>query len=80
MDVVVVIRSVMIKMVIVNLGVLNTVVRIIAWIRTLQASKMTTFQMGVVRLEVVIRAVQCPVSVIGKGQVIVEDLPIRVRG
>jgi len=35
--VVVVIRSVIIKMVIVSVGVLNTVVRIIAWIRTQQA-------------------------------------------
>jgi len=41
MDVVVVIG---IKVVIVNLGVLNTVVRIIAWNRTQQVQKMTTFQ------------------------------------
>jgi len=37
MDVVVVIRFIMIKVVIVNLGVLNTVARIIAWNRTQQA-------------------------------------------
>ena len=77
---VVVIKSIIIKVVIVNLGVLNTVARIIAWIRTQQAWKMTTFQTGVVRVEVVIRAVQCTVSIIGEGQVIVEDLTIRVRG
>jgi len=76
-DVVVVIG---IKVVIVNVGVLNTVVRIIAWNRTQQAQKMTTFQTGVVRLEVVIRAVQCTVSVMAEGQFIVGDLTIRVRG
>ena len=80
MDVVVVIRFIMTKVVIVNVGVLNTVMRIIAGIRTLQAQKMTTFQTGVVRVEAVIHAVQCIVSVIGEGQVIVEDLTIRVRG
>jgi len=37
MDVVIVIRFIMIKVVIVNLGVLNTVARIIAWNRTQQA-------------------------------------------
>jgi len=37
MEVVVVIRSVMIKVVIVNVGVLNTVARIIAWNRIQQA-------------------------------------------
>ena len=80
MDVVVVIRFIMTKVVIVNVGVLNTVMRIIAGIRTLQAQKMTTFQTGVVRVEAVIHAVQCIVSVMGEGLVIVEDLTIRVRG
>jgi len=80
MEVVVVIRSVIIKMVVVNSGLWNTVTRTIAWSRIHQAQKMTTVQTGVVRLEVVIRAVQCTVSVIAEGQVIVGDLTIRVRG
>ena len=37
MDVVIVVRSIIIKVVIVNVGVLNTVVRILAWNRTQQA-------------------------------------------
>jgi len=41
---------------------------------------MTTFQTGVVKVEVVIHAVQCIVSVMAEGLVIVEDLIIRVRG
>jgi len=42
MDVVIVVRSITIKVVIVNVGVLNTVVRILAWNRTQQAQMMTT--------------------------------------